>query len=301
MNHDEINWDGVDGGAQDEIQFSFPVVQWRNGNSELEDLGPQNINYCGGFFFPFEHVSPTLAIPGWTKAYFKSAGKRIDGLAAHSATIAIVRIRRRWFRKGGARTEYRAWERYQSGFRAQMQAVGFVQGFEEPVVFAWKGMATNSVDDARKEHQKLISLVNRSSPKKGVSLPGYALWMTLEAGPHGMVGKGDDKSEATLPRIVQPAELTLEYARTRYVGNTRLAEWQSLYRELDRWFHEWDQGTVSSAGEEEMEIVGAGGDEEAKFYARGRAAGLLDADLDRIAADVYAGGIDWRDAMLSLP
>lgn len=314
-NYEDIDWGGVDGDAQDQIALSFPAVQWRNGRQELEDLGAENINYTGGFFFSADNSGDGIQIPGWRAASFKpKAGAKVEGIAARRATISIVRSRRRWVQKDAATPETRPWSQYQSGFRAQLQAVGFIKGHPDPVIFAWKGMATNAFDDLRKDHAKLIAVVNRSAPTKGMTLPPYALWMTVEAGPHSMVGKKGDQSEATLPQIVLPKELTIEYARTQYVGNSLMAEWQQFYRELESWSHEWDHGTVGSGhGDDDASaslpsrstpVRGAtAGDNEARlrFYARGRAAGILDGDLQAIEQDVAEGVISWQDAIDSLP
>ena len=239
MSSNDFDWDGVDPGAQDEVALSFPVVMWRNGSSDLEALG-EDINHVGGFFFTYEHAGDGTSIKGWKEASFKGDRGKVPGIAAHKAMVSFIRGRKRWFRQMNDHTEYRAWGGYEPGFRAQMQIIGFVKGYENPVCFSFKGLNVNNVESIRREHAKVLAIVNRSAPEKGVTMPAYALWTVIDAGPHEMVGKGQ-QSEATPPRICLPKELNLDVARSLYVGRDLLLASQNLYRELDQWAHEWDR------------------------------------------------------------
>lgn len=244
-----FDWDNVDSGAQDQVAITFPVVMWRNGNTRLKALG-DDINHTGGFFFTYEHAGDGAQIAGWKEGSFKGDREDIFGLAARKAMITIIRGRKRWVKTDGKHREFRPWNGYEAGFRAQMQMVGFIKGYDEPVSFSFKGLNVDAVEAIRREHGKLMNFVNRSAPDRSKMMPPYALWTVIEAGPHEMVGKGQ-QSEATPPRIVLPKDLSIEVAKKVYVGRDLLLRSQELYRELDGWATDWDRAGGSAAPEQE--------------------------------------------------
>lgn len=245
------DWDDVDSGAQDAVQMTFPNLFWRNGESKLEELGKDNINYCGGFFFTYEQAGEGVEIKNWKEASFSAKGKKLTGLAAHKAMVSFVRSRRRWFQEmKDGRKEYRAWNQYQPGDRAQMQVIGFIKGFPNAVCFPFKGLSVSNVDSIIKEHHsKIVTVANRESPDPKKGMPSYAFWTVVEAGPHEEVGK-TTKSEATMPRIVLPKTIDAETVRQLYVGRDILKQSQELYRLAEDWAHQWEKpGTAQGSNE----------------------------------------------------
>lgn len=241
----EFDWDSVDPDAQDAVQLAYPSVFWKNGKSELESLGAENVVYSGGFFFTYEAAGEGTQIPGWVESSFKGDGnKKVFGIAIHKGMVSIVRSRRRWIRKDKKTglTELRGWNSYESGFRAQYQGLGFIKGFESPVCFSFKGLSISNVDSILKEHySKVVVAANKNAPDPKKGLPSYAFWTIIEAGPHEQVGSGDT-SEVTPPRIVLPKIIDREALTKLYVGKERLLESQELYRLAEDWAHEWDRG-----------------------------------------------------------
>jgi hypothetical protein len=241
----DFDFDDVDSGAQDAIDLRFPTLVWRNGDSSLEELGAENINYSGGFFFGYENAGADTVIKDWSPAAFKTEGKKVQGIAARKAAVTFVRSRRRWFQQDqNGRKQFRPWNNYQEGFRAQIQLIGFIKGYPDPVCFPFKGLSVSEIDNIQKEHySKIVSLANRQSPDATKRLPAYAFWTVIEAGPHKYVGD-KQKSEATMPKIVLTGQLTLETAKKLYVGRDQLKASQELYRLAEGWSHRWDGAYV---------------------------------------------------------
>lgn len=238
--NEEINWDGVNQDAQDPTSLQLPLVIWRHGKEEMEQLGEKNLNYTGGFFFSRDAAGADTKIDLWSEASFKGEKEKVLGLGASVADIALVRARRRWFRKGENRTEFRAWSNYEPGFRGHLQYVGFIKGYEYPVTFSFKGLLGQAIEAVQREQMsKVVSLVNRTAPK-GKGLPPYALWVKVKSGKHEKVGAGREQSEATMPVIVLPSSVDVAFARSRFVGNDALQRFQGLYLEAADWAREWD-------------------------------------------------------------
>lgn len=259
----EFDFDLVDSGAQDPVQFSAPIIWWKHGKSELEEAG--GINHTGGFFFTYDQAGEGTQIEGWKESWFKgSDGSKVYGLATAKARLVIIRSRRRWFKEDGNRTLYRAWNDYAEGFRGQMQAIGFVQGYDAPVCFSFKGNIISYVESCIRYHvSKVVSVANQSAPE-GKKLPYYALWMPILSGKHFEAGKGNQTHEVTMPELWTPKVIDRAYALQAYIGKDLLLRAQSLYRDLDDWVRQWERfstdaemplGAADKAFEDDVKAV----------------------------------------------
>lgn len=230
--------DILDPNAQDQVAFSAPVIFWRHGNSEFEDAA--SFKHTGGLFFTYEQAGDDAEIQGWSPSSFKGEGdKPVSGIATKGARIVIVRSRRRWFKDGDGRKEFRAWNQYEKGFRGQMQAVGYVRGYSSPVIFSFKGTILQHIDSIIREHTgKVIAQANKLA--NGAKLPPYAFWMVVQSGKHETVGSGRDKSEVTMPQLWLPKTVDQKFLEDTYVGREMLIEAQDLYKQLDDWAAQWN-------------------------------------------------------------
>jgi len=236
----EIDWNDVNPEAQEEMPLTLPVAFWRHGDSKLKKLGETDINYIGGLFFTYDQAGEGAEIEGWAESSFQGEEEDVYGLGAHTADITIIRYRRRWFHQGEERTEYRPWNGYEKGFRAQMQAIGLIKGYDNPVCFSFKGIAVSHVQSIlRERYRQIMSVVNREAPE-GKSLPPYALWIRITAGKHEKVGQSREQSEVTMPEIVLPKGIDRNFALSCYVGREYLIRSQELFLEADKWAHEWE-------------------------------------------------------------
>lgn len=250
---EEINWDGADQSAQDAISLQLPLVLWRHGKVQMKQLGDKNINYTGGFFLSRDDAGADTAIDLWSEQSFQGDDGEVFGLGSSAADIALIRSRRRWFKETDNRVEFRAWNRYEQGFRGHLQVVGFIKGFEHPVTFNFKGLLGQYIESIQREHaSKVVSLINRTAPK-GKGLPAYALWVRVRTGKHEKAGSGSQQSEVTMPMIGLPNVVDLAFARTRFVGNALVQRMQELYAEATDWSREWDYAGGSGGAESKRE------------------------------------------------
>lgn len=251
----DFDWNDVDSNAQDVVRFSAPVVFWMHGKSEMEEAG--GVKFTGGFFFTYEQAGEGADIPDWKESWFKGDKDKIYGLATRTAKIALVRSRRRWFQEIGGRMHYQPWNKYQEGFRAQMQSIGFISGYEAPVCFSFKGMLVSHIEEIVRYHtSKVVALANQTAPQ-GKKLPAYALWMNVTAGKHSEAGKGNKTHEVTMPELWLPKTINLDLARSLYVGKEQLLRSQALYHELDSWAQEWNQFALADEDTENTDTLGA--------------------------------------------
>lgn len=245
MKHDQFDYDIADQNAQEATPLQFPVIFWRHGDPKLKQLGEDHPDYTGGFFFSYDQAGgEDVEIDGWKPASFDGQnGKSVNGLAAKGAYLTIVRWRRRWFRKlRDGQREYFPWNRYEGdkNLRGQMQAIGFIRGYDSPICFSCKGSTMQSFENAQREHySKVMSIANREAPQ-GKKLPSYSIWMAIRAGAFAKVGPANDQSTVTLPELVLPKTLDREFALSRYVGKEQLQRSQELFYEAEQWAHAWD-------------------------------------------------------------
>lgn len=243
----KFDFDVADKDASEQSSIQFPIIFWKHGDKKAKAEG-DTVNHLGGLFFTYDAAGEGAVIEdkkqSWQEAEFESSdGKTtVKGIAACGAVITIIRTRRRWFFEKDGRTIFQ--QKYEDGFRAVMHAVGFVRGYEDPVCFSFKGMVVSYIESIRKEHAKLVAIMNKTAPDKDHVLPPYALWTAIKAGPHEQVGQGNKKSWVTYPQIVLPDSLNIEAAQQRYVGRDLLLQSQTLFRELDGWASEWEKDST---------------------------------------------------------
>lgn len=229
----------VDENAQEVEELRLPRITWYNGNSKLKAAG--GIVYSGGMTARSESLGDDVAIPNWTVGSFDADGKTIETLENIYPVIAVVRYRRRWAKFNGNTCEdwYPISGEYRDGYKIQVEAAGFVKGFDSPVRFDLKGHASTGLLDSMRDHSaKIVSVANKTAPQ-GRSLPSYAFWLRLKPGKHRLVGKGK-QSEATPPELLIDREITNEYVRNLYVGKDAMIRSQQFFHELDGWAKEWN-------------------------------------------------------------
>lgn len=238
--------DVVDPTAQTALEFSAPSVQWMNGKRALQKAG--GLSFTGGFFFSYEQCEEGTTIPKWEQdSRVVGNGKEIQGIGAHVAGVTFIRFRRRWVIETDNHREFRAWNNYEPGMRGHMQVIGFIKGYPNPVCFTFRGTAIRDVTNIMQEHaRKVCAFVNKSIPQGKPKLPTFAFWTGVRAGPHAMVGQGE-QSEVTAPTIAIPKEITSEYCQSIYVGRENLLASQQLFHELDSWSAAWNFDAAPTA------------------------------------------------------
>lgn len=245
------DYDVADQSARDVERVSYPLIFWKNGDSKMKKLG--GFAYTGGFFFADTEIEKAGVQTGtlgdtWIKESFQGdKSEEVTGLYANRAAIALVRTRSRWVKKGERVEVLPITAKYEPGFRMQMQAAGFVKGHPGLLTFSFKGYAVsglknewNGIKPTIQSHiNRIVSIANAKAPE-GKKLPPYAFWLKVQAGPHVTVGKPGNSSDATLPILYLPKEVTEEYVHGCYVGRENLIAFQKAYHDLEDWAKEWD-------------------------------------------------------------
>lgn len=245
---EDYAWEYTDETAQEAEELRLPRVTWYNGNSKMKTAG--GIVYTGGMTARRESLGDGLEIPNWTIGSFDVDGKTIETLENTYPVISVVRYRRRWAKFNGNTCEhwYPMTGEYRDGYKIQVEAAGFIKGFDSPVRFDLKGHASTALLDAMRDHAgKIVTVANKNAPQ-GKALPAYAFWLRLKPGKHQMVGKGK-QSEATLPELLTDKEITEAYVRSLYVGKDAMIRSQSFFHELDGWAKEWSDKAAAHPGE----------------------------------------------------
>jgi hypothetical protein len=253
----DFDFDVVDPAASEVTAPAYPIAQWHNGQQTLKALG--GVPYTGGLVLPSKYLPDGFAIPNWTltQMTFRS-GKEESALTAQKAMIAPIRSRFRWFvNQAGVVTNFpRSAYAAGSNMRGHLQVLSAVQGLDEPIVITFKGKASQTFENLLKDFMtRVVQLANRHAPK-GRALPRYAFWMTLAPGPHTKAGNAGQEAVVTLPTLALPLDVTLDYARSIYVGRDNLLAFQDWYRQAEPWAAEWDKtgaGSSDGAGEFEEE------------------------------------------------
>lgn len=288
----EYDFDDVDPSAQEAEELRYPRAAWYNGSPKAKAIG--GLAYTGGMFVRREPLGESVEIPHWTIGGFEADGKTIETLENAHPVIAPVRYRRRWVRLEGRNVAewYPINQQHRSGFKIEIDAVGFIKGYDSPILFNLRGYAATALLDAMRDHSaKIVSVANRKAPA-GKSLPSYAFWLRLKSGAHEKVGKVQ-QSDATLPRLVLPSEITDDYVRGLYIGKDSLHKSQALFRSLDVWAREWSDAANheahSDSAYEVPEFAGAPRDEveaaQRHLQARTAAASSQPPSFDEVLPD----------------
>lgn len=169
-------FDGMVGGSSDGLDVGggseyagYPLVMWMNGNVSNEKLGPDNMEYTGGFFLvtvyrngeklyqripegadKAQYTEVDFSAMGWKRDYFisQSNSQRVTGWWRKDMQAAFICGRERWEvyqdvdgkKKVLGFTNYKDAEAKGSP-RGQMQVLAIVKGMEDfgPVVLRFKG------------------------------------------------------------------------------------------------------------------------------------------------------------------
>ena len=254
---EDYDWEQVDATAQDAQELILPRITWLNGKRNLKGAG--GIAYTGGMTARRLSLGPDATIENWTVGGFDADGKTIETLETPHPVIAPIRYRRRWAQFDGNVLTH--WvpitEPHRPGYKIQLEIAGFIRGWDQPVRFDLRGYASSGLLDAMREHAThIVAEANRHAPA-GRALPPYAFWLRVQAGEHKLVGKGR-QSDATVPQLVRPAEITADYTQKLYVGKEWLCRFQAFYHEIDHWTQEWGARHLSAGADERNDLVANG-------------------------------------------
>lgn len=245
----------VDQTAIDQTGPQYIKGQWWNGEPKMKAGG--GIAYSGGLLIDRDKYLPDFVkpAPGWADAsHTFESGKTIKAVTTSRPVLAVIRTRFRWFVVKGGETSYYPRQAYDRSLnmRGQMQALCAVKGFDFPVVFSFKGMASKHFDQAVRDFTaKINEAVSRNAREsKGATVakyPRFAFWMELIPGPHEKVGEKGAESNITPPTLKLPELVDGAHLEANYVGRANLQAFQTHYHDAAAWAVQWDKGQAAEA------------------------------------------------------
>lgn len=229
----------VDPSTVEQVGPLYVMGQWMNGDPKLAAMG--GVVHTGGLVIDRKYLSDgVIPAPGWVSAQVAfESGKSSAMLAAQKPRLAVIRTRFRWFVTYNGVTTYYPRNAYQadSGMRGHLQALCGVNGFDFPIVFTFKGMASKHAEVALREWAQKVK-----ESTKGAQWPRFAFYMPLLPGAHQKVGQKGQESVVTPPTLDAPAVMGEDYLSKVYVGRARLQTMQEEYKRAAEWAAQWDKG-----------------------------------------------------------
>lgn len=235
----------------------YPVGQWLHGDPKLAAGG--GVAHTGGLILPVKYLEDDLApAAGWTRTTIAfGSGKSEMVLASSKPALAIVRTRFRWFIQRGAETIYFPRADYQDGkgMRGHLQALCAVYGYDFPVVFTFKGKASQVLEIMLRDFAAKVAeaAAKATRPAAGGpaprAFPRFAWYMKFQAGPHSKAGRQGQESIITPPESLLPQVVDAAYLAKIYVGRERLLALQQLYHDAGEWAAQWNNGQAVAASE----------------------------------------------------
>ncbi len=226
--------DAIDDRVQETTTTHYPFAQWVNGDPKLARVG--GVAAHGGLVIPFtrtagkrrtENIPADFTLAGFTRDTFEfSSGQSEPVLAATSAALTVIRLRRCWFTRKDGQTTYYPWSEYADGYgmRGKYQVLVVIAGN----VFALTFSGTNT-----REFDKVLADLDSATAKVAAglglkkALPRCGVTFTIKA---GAVCTPNPKytSKTTPPTLDTTVPAT-------FVGVDALKANQALYLAAEAW------------------------------------------------------------------
>lgn len=243
-----IEW-GVVEGENTEFAVQYPRMQWVHGENRASGFLK-----TGGLFISSEQY-PNFTAEGFEPTTFVTDdGTEIEGSAASSAKLAVIRIKHQWVKD----TQY-------NRNVPLVHAVIAVKGCEDLLCLSLRG-ATKSLEFQKAFNQHMaqnVSIANRSKPEGAKSLEPFALWFPIRAAASVKVKAkdSDQSSSVTPPELVVPEKIDRDYVATLWVGAENYKQFAGFFKETAAWQKTpiWEQRN----GDNDHTPEFSGGDEPA--------------------------------------
>ncbi|HIE38669.1 MAG TPA: hypothetical protein EYP77_06320 [Anaerolineae bacterium] len=240
-----MSWQNVS--IPDEVQLSFPFIQWVNNGNSLDPRRPR-----GGFGMPEEQIDLAGDYPKDAELHklILKSGEEVPMAFTHTLRAAVLATRFAWI-LDGKRTPT-----YVKGARSKLQALAIVEGQDAAfiAVLTFSGMAGKEFSDALKKHAKRVRRLTRAAGKEQSHGIFYA---TYTADEPKMVGR-TAKSQITPVALGDEEFFDLD---TAFVGEAALA--QVDWDQVKAWKEAWGKPGINGDGEvEDSGPSGPSGQEE---------------------------------------
>lgn len=219
---EDFDFSIAEGTNQDYVDI-YPRIQWQHGSRQFAKLG-DTVSHTGGLFVPADQF-PNFSAEGWKEDSFISAkNEEIKGYSTTKGYLAVLRVKSWWAQGEGSKTHMLCCIKGVDGlFTLQVGGIS-------------KGQPMNNAFTAHRN--QIVAMVNRTKPAGTKGFEPYAVYFVVEPGPHETQSSKSDASkgsEVTKPRLYTPDPLTLDYARTLWVGAENYKAFSQLYRDTESW------------------------------------------------------------------
>lgn len=217
-----IEW-GIISGENTELTAQYPRMQFVHGEAKASGFMK-----TGGLFIG-QVQYPNFTAEGFEPAtLITDEGTEIEGYAASSTKLAIIRVKHQWIED----------KKYHRNVPL-CQALVAVKGCDDLINLSLRG-ATKSLEFQHVVNQHIgqnVSVANRTKPQDAKPIEPFALWLPIRAGaPRKVSGKDSDKSSTvTPPELIVPEKVDREYVSSLWVGGDNYRLFTGFFKETAVW------------------------------------------------------------------
>lgn len=217
----QIEWEVVEG-ENTEFAVTYPRMQWIHGNKQASGFMK-----TGGLFISKDQY-PNFAGEGFTATtLITREGTEIEGYAATSAKLAVIRVKHQWVKDDNGKNVPLA------------HVLCAVKGCGEILSLSLKGPSKAlEFQKAFNLHiLQAVSVANRTRPEGSKALEPFALWFALKAGDLVSAGSKDGKSSSIVTplELEAPATIDRDYAVSLWVGKDNYKAFAGFWKDTEKW------------------------------------------------------------------
>lgn len=217
----DIDWGAVEGGNS-EFQVQYPRMQWQHGEAKASGFMK-----TGGLFINKDEF-PNFIGEGFAPAtLITDEGKELEGYAASSAKLAVIRVKHEWHNDDNGRP------------KPFVQALCYVKGCDEIINLSLRSPSKAlEFQKAFNQHIKQnVSVANSTRPAGTNALEPFALWFPVKASDPVKVTSKDGKASSTVtpPTIETPETIDRTYVVSLWVGSDNYKTFAATWRDTDAW------------------------------------------------------------------
>ena len=218
----DIDWGAVEGGNS-EFQVQYPRMQWQHGEAKASGFMKS-----GGLFINKDEY-PNFTGEGFEPSVLiTDDGKNIEGYAASSAKLAVIRVKHEWHTDKETKRN-----------TPLVQALCYVKGCDDPINLSLRS-PSKALEFQKAFNQHIaqnISIANRTRPQGTNALEPFALWFPIRASEPVSVSSKDGKAKSTVtpPVLSVPKTIDRNYAVSLWVGTDNYKNFASFWKDTADW------------------------------------------------------------------
>lgn len=264
--------EGIDQSTVEQVEQTFPVIQWNGGNQKMKKAG--GMDYAGGFFIPEDAVDAELLLAAkWEKTTYSHGEKETVGFWRRELAISVIAMRKRWevTVEGSRFPTLFPWDAYEQAKSygrpsGRTHALILVKGLEElgPFVLTLKGTAAMAFEGGRNSPSVITAFAQtvirradmesdaaarKAGKPTGQRWPFRCFWLPVGAARDAkgepiftQVGQGNNTINLVLPVALGLPEKAEGVQLGRfYVGADLLRKTNELFNEAQAsgWLDAW--------------------------------------------------------------